>query len=368
MIPGISIDKNMKIIYRYILRETLWPFIFGFLFFNFILFIGIIFDLTELIFVKNAPPLKVLQLIIFSLPSFFDIVIPVSLLFSILLSFGRLSADGEITALRSSGVNLFQIENPVLIFATGLTVISLVFSAFLTPWCNQKYKETYRQILLQRPTLQLEEKTIINLENKRLYTFKLDEGGQTMRKIVLYEFYPTSRFPQITLAQEGQIKEERIFLQGIRLYRFGKNYRVSQSGRFDQQTIYLYSKVREKKNLKKDSWDMTFTEIRQKLKEKELPLEERKKLEVDFQGRIAIPLATFILSVLAVPLGIKVERGDKSISLGISLIVVIVYYIFLLAGSFLSRRELLSPLLGAWIPNFIFLTLGGYLNIRMIRR
>jgi len=319
--------------------------------------------------VKNAPPLKALQLVAFSLPSFFDIVIPVSLLFSILLSFGRLSADGEMTALRSSGINLFQIETPIFIFGTGLTLISLVFSAFLTPWCNQRYKEIYHQILMHRPALQLEEKTIIKLEDKRLYIFELDKKRQIMRRIVLYEFYPhISKFPQITLAQEGKIKEEKIFLQEVKLYRFGKNYRLSQSGGFDQQIIYLYSRVREGENLKKDSWDMTFTEIRQKLREKNIPPEERKKLEVDFHGRVAIPLATFILGILAVPLGIKVERGDKSISLGISLVVVIVYYIFFLAGSFLSRRSLVSPFLGVWIPNFILLALGSWLNIEMIKR
>ena len=113
---------------------------------------------------------------------------------------------------------------------------------------------------------------------------------------------------------------------------------------------------------------MTFTEIQRKLREKNLPAETRKKLEIDLQGRIAIPLATFILGIFAVPMGIKVERGDKSISLGISLVVVIAYYILLLAGTFLSQRGILSPFLGAWVPNFILFAAGLWLNIQMVRR
>lgn len=359
----------MKIIHRYILKETFWPFVFGFLFFNFILFIGVVFDLARLIFVENAPPLKVLELIMFSLPSFFDIVIPVSLLFSILLSFGRLSSDGEITALRSSGINLFQIESSVLLFGIILTLISLVFSAFLTPWCNQQYKKIYQQILMHRPLVQLKEKTIVNLGNRRLYTLKLDKKNQRMQGIILYEFsLPDQKFPQITLARQGKIEEEKILLQQVKFYRFDKEYRLSQSGSFSQQIIYLYPEIKAKKGFKKDSWDMSFIEIRKKLKEKGLSPAEKRNLETDLQGRIAIPLATLILGILAVPLGIKVERGDKSISLGISLVVVIVYYVFFLAGSFLSKAGLLSPFLGAWIPNFILLFLGSWLNIQMIRK
>jgi len=113
---------------------------------------------------------------------------------------------------------------------------------------------------------------------------------------------------------------------------------------------------------------MTLTEIKKKLKEKKLSPVERRKLETDLHGRIAIPLATIILGILAVPLGIKVERGDKSISLGISLVVVIVYYVFFLAGNFLSKMGLISPFLGVWIPNFVLLSAGIWLNIQMIRK
>ncbi|MBE0477814.1 LptF/LptG family permease [Candidatus Aerophobetes bacterium] len=360
----------MKIIHRYILKETLWPFLFGFLFFNFILFVGIVFDLTRLIFMENVPLFMVLQLIIFSLPSFFDIIVPIALLFSVLLSFGRLSADGEITALRSSGISLLRVESSILLFALGLTFISLFFSASLTPWSNQRYKSVYQEILLRRPEVQLKERTIINIDDKRIYAFELDEKNRIMREIMLCEFFPSSpqKFPQITLAREGKIEQEKILLQKVELYIFGANYRLHQYGEFDRQAIYLHPEIRTPKKLEKESWDMTLTEIREKLREEKLTLEQKRRFEIDFQGRIAIPLATFILGILAIPLGVKVERGDKSISLGISLVVVIAYYVTFLAGNFFARAGLVSPFLGAWIPNFILLSTGVWLNMQMIRK
>lgn len=359
----------MRTISRYIFKETLWPFFFGFLFFNFILFMGIIFDLTRLIFVENAPPLKIVQLIFFSLPSFFDIVIPVSLLFSILLSFGRLSADEEITALRSSGVSLLRIQSPILMFGIILTLVSLAFSAFLTPWCNQRYEQVYREILLNRPLIELKEKTIIHFNDKRLYSFNVNKGKQIMQDIIMYEFLPSQvqKFPQVTVARKGEVKEKQFLLEKVHFYRFDQKCRLLQSGSFQEQTIYLYHESTAEKIKKKDSWEMTFTEIQQKLKSEQLPPEKRKKMEIDFHGRIAIPLATLIMCILAIPMGIKVERGDKSISLGISLVVVIIYYILFLAGEFVAKANILSPFLGVWIPNFLFFFIGAWLNFKMLR-
>ena len=126
----------MKILHRYILKDILFSFIIGFSFFNLILLIGVIFDLTELIFIKKAALLEVIKLLLFILPSFFNIVIPLSLLFASLLTFGHLSAEGEIMAFLSSGISLFRIEKTLLVFALILSGISFYFSWYITPWCN----------------------------------------------------------------------------------------------------------------------------------------------------------------------------------------------------------------------------------------
>ncbi|MEA3485230.1 MAG: LptF/LptG family permease, partial [Candidatus Aerophobetes bacterium] len=231
----------MKIIHRYILKEIMSSFVLGFLFFNFILFIAAIFELMELIFVENIPALEVGKLVLFKTPAFFDIVIPVSVLFSALLTFGRLSSDGEITALRSSGVSLLQVGTPLLALALALTATSLYFSAYLTPLCNHYYKETYRQILLERPTLQIKEKTITDLKGKKLYTYHLNPENYEMEGILIYEFPPEGahKFPQLTLAKKGKFIGKILQLKDVTLYRIGENYRIIQRGTFNSQNIYL---------------------------------------------------------------------------------------------------------------------------------
>ncbi|MFQ6067386.1 MAG: LptF/LptG family permease [bacterium] len=360
----------MKILNRYILKEIGIAFIFGFIFFNFILFIGIIFDLTELIFIENAPLVEVGKLVAFKIPSFFDIVIPVSLLFASLLSFGRLSSEGEIIAMRSSGISLFHIAGLLLLFAFFLTLGSLLFSFSLTPWCNQHYKKTYRKIILQRPTIQVKEKMIIDLKERKLYTYHINRKDSEMQEIVIYEFPSEGNyiFPQITLAPKGKFEEEILKLKRVTFYRFGNNYRIYQRGRFDSQTIYLSPKAAEEAMEERAIGELSLWEISQKLnseKTKPKPDEEKiRKLAVNFHGRIAIPLATFLLGLIAVPLAIKMKRGEKSINLGISLVIAVVYYVLFLTGRFLGRGGFLPPYLAMWLPNILLSAAGIWSSTR----
>ena len=352
------------------LREIISPFIFGFFFFSLILLVSILFQLTELVFLQKAPLIQVGKLLLFILPSFLDIVLPIALLFAVLLSFGRLSADGEIIALRSAGINLFFLEKPLLVFTAGLTIVSLYFSAQLTPWCNQNYRKTYEEILLQKPTIQVKERAIIDIGERKLYAYQIDEKTQKIQDIAIYEFLLQENhlFPQITLAQEGEISNNVLNLKKVNIYRFGRNYQLIQQGKFTRQKIYLVDQITSGRQEEKKSTEMTLWEIRAKMKDNTLFPEEVREFTLDFHTRVAIPLAAFLLGIVAVPLGIKIERGDKSVSLGITLVLVIIYYILLLTGIFLGRSGFLLPILAIWIPNFFIIGLAIWLNLKLIKQ
>ncbi len=373
-IYGNDISYNkMKIFHRYILKDILASFVVGFLFFNFILLIGVIFDLTELIFIKKAALLEVLKLLLFMLPSFSNIVIPLSLLFATLLTFGRLSAEGEIIAFLSSGISLFRIENTLLVFAFILTGVSLFFSWYIAPWCNYQYSQTYEGIIFARPTTQIKEGTITDVEGRKLYTHYIDPKTDKMKEIILYEFIPQGDFlfPQLIIAREGEFKKEVLYLREAALYRFGKNYRLLQQGKFDSQSIYLNNQFsQDEREWKRDN-ELSLNEIGQKI-EKEKAKEnpdpgEIKELSIEFHSRIAVPLATLLFALIAVPLGITMKRKGKSLSLGVSLMIAIGYYVLFLAGKFLARAELLPPYQAIWLSNVLLGILAIWLTARSAR-
>ena len=98
-----------RILYRYTLREMLAPFALGLTIFTFVLLLARLLRLIELVVNRGLPATQVSQLFLYLLPAFLEVTVPMAMLLAILVAFGRLSADSEITALRSSGVSLLQL-------------------------------------------------------------------------------------------------------------------------------------------------------------------------------------------------------------------------------------------------------------------
>jgi len=143
---------------RYLYKELLSPFALGLLLFTFFLLIDKIFDLTELLINKGVPAWMVGMLLVYILPAFLVLTIPMALLLAILVCFTRLSADMEIVALKASGVSPVRLLRPVLVYAA----IALIGTFFLfvqaVPWGNLSFKQLVFQILQTRASTGIRER------------------------------------------------------------------------------------------------------------------------------------------------------------------------------------------------------------------
>ncbi|MEA3485872.1 MAG: LptF/LptG family permease, partial [Candidatus Aerophobetes bacterium] len=178
------------------------------------------------------------------------------------------------------------------------------------------------------------------------------------------------KFPQLTLAKKGKFIGKILQLKDVTLYRIGENYRIIQQGTFNSQNIYLETQAPKPWLGERATEEINLRDLGEKLRKeriKERPDKEKiMRLAVDFHTRIAIPLATFFIALLAIPLGIKLERREKSVSLGISLLIVIIYYLFLLVGQFLGKEGITPPWVGIWLPNLLIITPSIWLNLKVI--
>src|SRR5213078_4242488 len=116
--PAFHYDPPLvATINRYILREISVPFVLGLAVFTLILLIARILKLVEMVVNRGVPALQVLKLFSYILPAFLEVTVPMAVLLAVLVAFGRLSSDSEITALKTSGVSLYQLARPVALFA-----------------------------------------------------------------------------------------------------------------------------------------------------------------------------------------------------------------------------------------------------------
>src|ERR1700741_1340573 len=123
----------MRILTRYILREVASHAAIGVAIFTFILFTKDLGHILELVVRNSAPLSSVLKVMALSLPLAFTITIPAGLLFGLSTGLSRLAADSEITAMRASGMGVWNFLRILSIFVAGAWGIALVNSGYLAP-------------------------------------------------------------------------------------------------------------------------------------------------------------------------------------------------------------------------------------------
>ncbi len=365
------------ILRRYFLRQMLAPFLFGLAAFISILLIVKILKLVELVVSRGVPLTEMIKVFSYILPAFLEVALPMALLLAVILAFTRLSADSELTALRSSGISLYQMMSPVAMLATAVCLLTLLCSVYLRPWGNLKVKEALYEITKMRATAGLKERVFNDdFDNYVIYVEQIDPPGNVLHGILIADLAKH----ETVIAKEGLLVASEArhtialrlrdgslhsFTPGKRQYEH-KDY---QKTRFAQADYALNLKklasTFDKLSLKdKDPKEMTVSELRERIAKKnaagELPTRER----VELYRRFSIPFACLVFALLGVPLGVHPSRSVRSRSFAVSLAVIFFYYLLLSTGETLGSRGTMHPLLAVWLPNLVFGALGLLLLVR----
>ena len=115
--------------------------------------------LSEFIIVRGVPPTVVVQMVVFMTISFLPACIPISLLFSILLTYGRLSSDSEVVALKASGLHLGHLLVPAIILSVFVAVTSAYVSFYAAPWGNRSFEILYTKLASTKAASYIQEGT-----------------------------------------------------------------------------------------------------------------------------------------------------------------------------------------------------------------
>ena len=259
-----------KTTYLYILKEILPIFFIGLMVFTMILLMDKIFKLIELIVTKGGNLSQVLMLLLFISPSFLVFTIPMAVLLAILLAFGRLSSDSEITAFKASGMSLYQLFFPVFIFSICAYLLTAFLVFYGLPWGNLGFKSTLYLIAQSKADIDISERVFNDtFDGLVVYVDKIPIQGKRMEGILIYDEREQGKVNTI-FAKEGFLtsnpKSQEVIL---RLFN-GDIHRV------EPQT-HTYQKIQF------DVYDLrlelakTFLSISKKLKEHEMSIADLKE-------------------------------------------------------------------------------------------
>src|SRR5277367_946741 len=149
---------RLFIIDRYIVREVVAPFALGVGLLTFALVTGRLLKLTEMVVNRGVSLGEVGQMIGYIMPAFLELTFPMAVLLGVLLGFGRMSGEREITAARSCGISLYRLAVPVIFIGAMVWIISSWFAFSVRPWANRNFADLIYRITQTRSTAGLKEK------------------------------------------------------------------------------------------------------------------------------------------------------------------------------------------------------------------
>src|SRR5262247_837026 len=193
----------VRILPIYILRQHLVPFLLGFGVVTFVFEMDVLFEYLDMVLNRGVPPLIVLQLFTLSLGFVVALSVPCAVLIATLMTFGRLSQDNEITALRASGVHLFRAMLPPLGAAAGLALVLTLFNNYVYPDANHAFASLLVDIGRMRPTVKLQEGVFItDFPGYNIMVQSVNGITNEMRGVTIYQLH-AGGLPTTILAKKG---------------------------------------------------------------------------------------------------------------------------------------------------------------------
>lgn len=365
----------MRIISRYVRDSYLVTFLMTLLVLTFVMCVMVLFRIADAIAMGGSLYL-IGKIFLAGLPSAVGFSIPFSIITAALLTFGKLSANGEITAMKSSGIRMLQIMRQPILFALLMSAACLYLNAELIPTSYHARREALRQLGMESPLQLIEEgRPIRDFPGMTFYIGS--KHGDRIEDIIIYQAKQKNSPAREIRARSGTVttsddkKSILVDLYDVRIDPFYDDRPGAGTASHFPYSIDL-SKLMgdDSQNKVKRKSDMTFLEImdaRYNLKKyypemNSIDLEKQDmSLLVEFNKRIVLAISCFVFVLLGAPLATKTHRQETTVGIGISLGLIFLFYLFVIVAETLIKYPWTQPHLILWVPVVLTTGLGLFL-------
>jgi lipopolysaccharide export system permease protein len=373
----------LNLLHRYLFREVFFATTVAVAMFAFVMLGGsAIHDLVGRAASGQLTVQQAGEMILLLVPFVLTYALPVGLLTAVLLVLGRVSAQHEITAMRSAGLGLVRIGAPVLLIAMLGVGVSLVINYVYAPQSKGKYRELLFEVGQENPESLIIPGTFVR-DFPGFVLFAERREDNILYDSWLWKLDKEHRVTEFAWIEQGKIQVDDD-ANTITLYSLGRlrgELRDSKDpenlsrlprpafGDSGRPVIVWEARLddifKRKVFERKVSW-MDFGELiaeARRLHDSTDPKDRARLLDVRMnlheKGSMAFSVLSFAL--VAVPLGIQTRRKETSANLGLALALTLVFYFGVIAVGWLDRRPDLHPELLLWGPNLLFQSLGAWM-------
>jgi len=319
---------------------------------------------------KGAPIFLILRFLIARVPQATPMAFPFACLFGTLLAFGRLAADNEIDAMRTSGVSFWRICRTPVLLGVMMWLIAFGVNEKIAPLAVDISTRTFYQIVYRTAALPLEPHIFRNdpTTGKTFYIDSVDADTHLMHNVMIFEQGHNSPYLDVTTARTASIENGLIILQGAiqtRVLSNGTVQALTVSAR--DITVPLPLGDTGDKFLSQaynDPYAMDSKRLADQIRFRKLTGaggSDLANLEITLAQKYALPFASFIAVLIAVPLAVRFGKKGRTLGIALSVVMFFIYYILDAVGAAFGKNGALPPWVAVWLPNAIMAALGGAL-------
>ena len=362
----------MILLQRYIFKELLYNFIFAFVVISAVVLLASLFQVLY-----KYPMLgldMLVTLVPFMILAIMSIVLPAAVLVSVVTTYGRMSADNEITTLKASGVHVFRVAVPGVLFGLLASLALLVVNDRFVPTANRRIKSlgSQQDILSLLDNLLKRGRTTLNLDNLIL-TWESSEMGETAggEEAWVFKKCRARRYDS-----DGKLEQELLAERAMAVP--SKTSRRSIDFVLEEVTVVGSGGVKLRKAVIPYELDTGAFTVRlghrslaallAMLRKEQRPYPPVRIL-TEIHNRIAQSLSPLIFVFLGLPVALLFRTRNRLVTFLISVLVAIfVYYPVTFLGATFADKGVLHPALCIWPGNLILLAGGVFFFVRLARR
>ena len=346
----------MNVLDRYILKEFTKIFILILVSLTGLYLIADFFERMRMFLSNHATLGQMVSYSFLNIPMILSQMIPIATLLGALLSFGILSKNSEITAMKANGVSLYRISLPIIILSFTICISAFLLSEFITPYTNQKVKHIKFVEIQKREKLGSFKQNQIWYRGKNgIYNFSMfDPRTNTLKGIKINLFDRDMNLYERIDAKEAKWEDGKWVFRNLLVTTFPEDG-FPLLEKVSSKVIALPESPSDFMAIQKSTEEMGLIELNRFIKKTRSEGYDTTKDRTDMHGKIAFPLISVILAILGISFSLRSERsGGIAQSIGTGIIIGFSYWIVFAFAISLGRSGTIPPVAAAWTANFIF--------------
>ncbi len=317
-------------------------------------------DRSDKMFKGQATVADVTRLLVYMTPQFVYFVIPISALLSVLVTFGLLSRNSELTVMKACGISLYRVSLPVILLSLAFSAAIFGLEQRVLAQANRR-AEVLDAKIRERPARvfdALNRQWVLGRQGAFYHYSYFNPERQELAALRIYQ--PSTQGWSLrtqTVAERAQYRGQWV----------GHQVRTAD---FSAGTPRWTTAVQRPLDLEAPNYFeteqpvaemMTVAQLRRYVNELSASGLNVTELAVQLHHKMAFPFVTLVMTLLAIPFGVSTGRRGALYAVGLGIILALSYWIVTSVFVALGKSGILTPWLAAWSPNIIVLGISGFL-------